>query len=149
MGQCGCADGFGMFSFPGPDGTVYTFDTYAGCRDCDTPAGITIHRYRGSMLEFLQDDEPPPLPFRGVADDTEYGCFPLSMIDPKTLAKDIIEEVGDIEFQMNGEAWTLSELFDVESDMLLRAIQKNLHRTVEEWVKESEKFAKRERKEKA
>jgi hypothetical protein len=137
MGQCGCADGFGAFSFPGPEGSVYTFDTYAGCRDCDTPMGITIQVFRGSMKEdFLDSDLPPPLPWRGVAGDQEYGVFPLSLIDPKALAKDVVEEIGDLEFEQDGESWKLSELFDIEPETLRNAIEKNMRRTVEEWMKE-------------
>jgi hypothetical protein len=133
-----------MFSFPGPDGTVYTFDTYLGCRYCDAPPGITIQVFRGRSKEDLDFDMPPSLPLRGVGD--EYGCFPLSLIDPKTLANDIVEEIGDLEFELSGEAWKLSELFDIEPEHLLNAIQKNLHRTVNEWVRERAEWDEREKK---
>ena len=42
MGQCGCGDYNASMRFPGPPGITYAIQFYAGCGDCDTPAGIII-----------------------------------------------------------------------------------------------------------
>jgi hypothetical protein len=130
----------GMFRFPGPDGTVYTFDTYLGCGDCGTPAGITIAAYSGSMLtDFFEPDQPYPLPW--FDEGTEYQFFPLPMIDPDTIAKDLIGALGaDLTLtDKDGETYTISELFEVQAQDIRQAIEKHIFRTVDEWRKERAK----------
>jgi hypothetical protein len=63
MGSCGCGDYAGEFKLPGPDGSVYVIQRYAGCNYCMSPAGVIVYK----ML--LLDGDPwetsklPDLPF--------------------------------------------------------------------------------------
>lgn len=60
MGACGCGDYPGGKKFPGPKGVVYTLVVYPGCSDCDTPAGVVIHRWNatGEDRDWHEHDEP-------------------------------------------------------------------------------------------
>ena len=44
MGSCGGGDAGGEFKLPGPDGSVYVVQRYAGCQECRSPAGVVIYK---------------------------------------------------------------------------------------------------------
>jgi hypothetical protein len=126
-----------MFRFEGPKGgEVYTFDAYQGCDYCNTPIGIVISRLKGDMLEYADHVSHGQLPFHffGDGENSDLGDFALPMIDPDTLTADIVGEVGDLSVTMDGYELTLTELF--EGDELRRAVEKNMARTMGQWMKE-------------
>ena len=139
MGGCGCGDGFGMFRFPGTDGATYTFNTYPGCENCSTEIGITIQRLKGDMLEWAPADMPT-LPFYALDDD--LGDFALPMIDPETLAGDLVDVIGsDLTItDPDGEAFTLAELFE-DDNALRRALEANMARTIAKWIEDRKEAA--------
>lgn len=140
MGECGCGDGFGLWQFPGPDGTVYAFDVYYGCEGCSNPIGIAVHRYKGEALEMCPVESnietmpwrTPGLPRPDNEDDWGYSCVMPPLVDPETLAKDLIEAVGDVECTADGESYKLSEL--LEEQLMYEVIGKNMERTFCKWM---------------
>lgn len=140
MGECGCGDGFGMWQFPGPEGTVYTFDLYYGCAGCANAVGITLHRYQGEAAEdcpVAGVDAMPwrtPGPARLDGTDWGYSCCTPPLIDPETLADDIVEALGDLDCTFDGEQYKLSELLQTESDLLYDVIARNMERTFCAWL---------------
>lgn len=60
MCECACGNIEGQLRFPAPDGDVYILDIYPGCRDCDTPAGVTIYRFtQAEVAEWHVGDARP------------------------------------------------------------------------------------------
>jgi hypothetical protein len=55
------------------------------------------------------------------------------LLDPATLAQDLIEAVGDVECQADGETYKLSEL--LETGLMYEVIGKNMDRTFSAWLK--------------
>lgn len=83
MGQCGCGDMNPQWQLQGPGTTTYVIEIYAGCPDCETPAGIAVHRMSPSDMDAWDLHELPELPFRRVGH--EELDAPIQLVHPKVL----------------------------------------------------------------
>jgi hypothetical protein len=129
-----------MYRFPGPDGSMYTFDVYYGCSGCGCGPGIMFHRYSKRAVEdelqFVLDIDEVPWSWGAPSED--YAAFMPPLIDPEALAADIVQVVGDVECTLDDETVKLSELFDSERELLYEAIGENMNRAFGEWRRKLE-----------
>jgi len=79
MGQCGCGDYRGGYKFKGPGNIIYVIEIYQPCMDCESPAGVTIHKFGKEEQEFWDVDSEKDLEFN------EIGMANLPVLDPKKL----------------------------------------------------------------
>ncbi len=118
MGACGCGDYSGGLKFPGPDGTVYTLAIYYGCRDCENPAGVVIHRWCDDEdADWHSLDEPMKFrDYQGKETDGT-GEFALAVADPRLVLTKLVELMSGVMVKDgDGESESFAEFIDVISD---------------------------------
>lgn len=76
MCQCGCSDFNGQWRIPGPDGKWYVIGLYHGCKDCSTPAGLSIDLMDEAELA---DWDAQDLPVIGGPDHPNFGIGVLDI----------------------------------------------------------------------
>ena len=81
MGECGCGQDCPEVRIDGADGYHYGIELYPGCRYCDTPVAVTIHRYGDEAASDMLEHIPAP----DIRGDDYYGAFPIPILDPKHL----------------------------------------------------------------
>lgn len=77
MGACGCGDHAGGWKFPGPSGSWYLLQYYAGCEYCDNGPGWLISRFEGEDLDLWGILDEPDLPL------SDNGDVPIWCIEPE------------------------------------------------------------------
>jgi hypothetical protein len=111
MGACGCSDYNGGLKFPGPDGVVYTIAVYPGCRDCDAPAGVILHRFVEERdIDWHEHD--PPVPFRnykGKVVEGETGEFAIPLLNPRVAREKLGELFAGAKILSDGDEWDFKE----------------------------------------
>lgn len=93
MGACGCGDYQPMFRFPGPDGTVYALEVYAGCGDCATGPGVMIHRHGEEGRRDWDVDHLPELPFHDLG--APEGQFAMPILSWESARKRFVPLAQD------------------------------------------------------
>lgn len=113
MGQCGCGDFNPDFSLPGPDGTVYAFQIWKGCRYCDVhQIQLRVTRLQGDSVTDWEADTIEKLEFHPVDDGGNFADVSVLLLDPNVLGKAIRTSVKSL-YDESPE--TLQELLEDDS----------------------------------
>ena len=121
MCECGCGAFGGGFRFPGPDGIVYLLELYPGCGDCDTPAGVIIHRYQDTEEQrewFGDQPEMPFIDFQGNPPNALTGSseFAQPIVNAGAVVKALAKSHGDMLVRDGKEEYLLGELIEADPD---------------------------------
>jgi len=112
--------------FPAPNGDVYILDTYEGCRECGTAAGVTLYRFTTAEAAEWCVDDASILP----VDNMGTG---VSVVDPRILKQMMLEWLAGY----GGEYDAEGAIQDGIDECFLAAAMK----TVGEWDKHDRRRA--------
>lgn len=91
MGDCGCGDFGAHFKLPAPDGNTYVLQIYDSCPDCDTGAGLIVHRMTEEELRGWTAWATPELPWNRWS--REYAERFIPILHPAKLRAALVEHV--------------------------------------------------------
>lgn len=114
MGECGCTGRGERHWLPGPNGMTYQIQLDPPCRNCESPAGVTVHRYDKAMTKDCDVRRAAPLAFWD--DEASYATVGLSVIDPPHARAALMRwmkdrGIGKDEFDREGFAEEIWDLY--------------------------------------